>query len=149
MKISLDESALPRTGPKGWLLKTDVLQYIHSRKLVPQPQAVPLPPKTQPAPSASAAAPASAVPAAAKKSAPAAKAAAYQDLELTSMRKTIAKRLTEVGFRRVSWVIFICFLVSLYEGVSVRRSVHPSVGHTRVVLLGNGPNLNKIASGMR
>ena len=32
---------------------------------------------------------------------------------------------------------------------SVRRSVRPSVGHTRVEFLRNGPNSNKIASGIR
>ena len=33
--------------------------------------------------------------------------------------------------------------------MSVRPSVRPSVGHTRVEYLRNGPNLNKIASGIR
>jgi len=96
----LDESTLPRTGRKGWLLKTDVLQYIHSNKLMPKLQVVALP-SMAPPPSAPSAA--SAQPGTPRKEAAAAKAAAaigavatpYQDLELTSMRKTIAKRLTE------------------------------------------------------
>ena len=103
---SLDENTVPRTGRKGWLLKTDVLDYIHRNKLMPQPQIVALPslaPLAAPA-SKTAAAAAAAEPASAKKEAAAKAAAAaigsvatpYQDLELTSMRKTIAKRLTEV-----------------------------------------------------
>ena len=99
---SLDEAKLPRTGRKGWLLKSDVLGYIHQHKLVPKPQEVPLPSMLLSSPPPAAAK--TAAPAAAPKAAAAAKAAAaigsvatpYQDLELTSMRKTIAKRLTEV-----------------------------------------------------
>ena len=81
---------------------------------MPQPQIVALPslaPLAAPASKTAAAAAAAAKPASAKKEAAAKAAAAaigsvatpYQDLELTSMRKTIAKRLTEVfGWTNVS-----------------------------------------------
>ena len=50
-------------------------------------------------------------------------------------------------------VVFRCVLASLYEGPSVRPSIGPSVrqsvSHTLVEFLRNGPNLNKIASGIR
>ena len=42
---------------------------------------------------------------------------------------------------------FLDAFAHLYK--RVRPSVRPSVGHTRVEFLRNGPNLNKIASGMR
>ena len=48
---------------------------------------------------------------------------------------------------------FICPSVRPSVGSSIRRficpSVRPSVGHTRVKFLRNGPNLNKIAPGIR
>ena len=103
---SLDEATLPRSGRKGWLLKTDVLDYVHRHKLVPQPQEVPLPAMLLSSPPAAAVPPRDGA-----KSAASAKAAAaigsvatpYQDLELTSMRKTIAKRLTEVREVEPPW----------------------------------------------
>merc|ERR1719376_1239896 len=98
----LDESVLPRSGRKGWLLKSDVLGYIHSHKLLPQPQVVALPSVTPETPAVdattkgdAAAAAAKAVAASKAVEAISAVATPYQDLELTSMRKTIAKRLSE------------------------------------------------------
>lgn len=85
----IDAAKVTPTGRHG-LLKSDVLTYITEHKLSPQPP-TPVPaPGTASPPAAAAAATA---PAAAAAPAPA--DAAYIDIPLSSMRKTIAKRLTQ------------------------------------------------------
>ena len=81
-QYNIDPAAVEGSGPKGNLTKADVLKYIKDKALpTPAPPAVPLPPAATPS------------------AAPAVTSAqdlpAYEDIELTSMRKVIAKRLTE------------------------------------------------------
>nr|KAI8760670.1 pyruvate dehydrogenase protein X component; mitochondrial-like [Biomphalaria glabrata] len=79
-EYNISSNDVPATGPAGALLKGDVLNYINSKKLsksVTPPAASTLStpaPKVEPA---------------------AAPGANYIDIPLTSMRRTIAKRLTE------------------------------------------------------
>jgi len=81
---------VPGSGPKGNLIKADVLQYIKDKALpTPAPANVPLP-KASVAPAA--AEPAKATIAAPPPPRP---TSGYTDVELTSMRRVIAKRLTE------------------------------------------------------
>ena len=86
-QYGLDPARLEASGPKGNLTKSDVLQYIRDKSLpTPAPPQVPLPGAAKPAvvspPPASA--PSYSQP-----------GQAYEDLELSSMRKVIARRLTE------------------------------------------------------
>jgi len=89
---------VPASGPHGRLLKGDILRYVKDKNLQP------VPPPTVPLPKAvTAVAQPVAPPVAAPVKTPAAPVKAprpvstegYEDLELTSMRKTIARRLTE------------------------------------------------------
>lgn len=85
-QYNINPAQVEATGPKGNLIKADVLKYIRDKSLpIPAPAEVPLP-------AASAAATAAA-------SAPlpvfTQETADFVDIELTSMRKVIAKRLTE------------------------------------------------------
>jgi len=81
---------VPGSGPKGNLIKADVLQYIKDKALpTPAPANVPLP-KASVAPAA--AEPAKVTSAAPPPPRP---TSGYTDVELTSMRRVIAKRLTE------------------------------------------------------
>uniref|UniRef100_A0A2C9JLQ2 Peripheral subunit-binding (PSBD) domain-containing protein n=1 Tax=Biomphalaria glabrata TaxID=6526 RepID=A0A2C9JLQ2_BIOGL len=79
-EYNISSNDVPATGPAGALLKGDVLNYINSKKLSKSvtPPAASTPstpaPKVEPA---------------------AAPGANYIDIPLTSMRRTIAKRLTE------------------------------------------------------
>jgi len=89
-QYGLDPTSIEGSGPKGNLIKSDVMQYIQSHSLtVPAAPQVPLPAKSveAPTPTTTITAP-SPVPKLNK-------GAAYTDIELTSMRKVIAKRLTE------------------------------------------------------
>ncbi|XP_023719887.2 pyruvate dehydrogenase protein X component, mitochondrial isoform X3 [Cryptotermes secundus] len=84
----LQSSQITATGRKGKLLKGDVLKYITDNKLKPKiPKEVP-PPS---APKAAARTPAKPP----KPSVPKQVGDGYIDTEVTSMRRTIAKRLTE------------------------------------------------------
>jgi len=74
------------TGPKGNIVKADVKKYIKENNLSAVVQEVPLP--------QAAAKPAAAPAAAAAKPAPRPRSG-YTDIELSNMRKVIAKRLTE------------------------------------------------------
>ena len=74
------------TGPKGNIVKADVKKYIKENNLSAVVQEVPLP--------QAAAKPAAAPAAAAAKPAPRPRSG-YTDVELSNMRKVIAKRLTE------------------------------------------------------
>lgn len=88
-QYGVDASQLPGSGPKGRILKGDVLSFIKERNLKPQPpKPVPPPAKVvgKPPPAAVAEKPARPVPKKGEK---------YIDVEVTSMRRTIAKRLTE------------------------------------------------------
>ena len=89
-QYGLDPARLEGSGPKGNLTKADVLEYIRDKALpTPAPPQVPLPVAAKsadtPPPSSSSSPPPS-------YSQP---GQDYEDLELSSMRKVIAKRLTE------------------------------------------------------
>jgi len=81
-QFNIDPSSVTGSGPKGNIVKSDVLTYIQSHNLkagiqqVPLPEVSAKPPKLQ-------------EPLKVKSS------AGYTDIELTNMRKVIAKRLTE------------------------------------------------------
>eukprot|EP00123_Amoebidium_parasiticum_P015960 comp23220_c1_seq1/m.37830 comp23220_c1_seq1/g.37830 ORF comp23220_c1_seq1/g.37830 comp23220_c1_seq1/m.37830 type:complete len:480 (-) comp23220_c1_seq1:434-1873(-) len=87
----LDANSIPASGPRGHLLKGDVLTFIATGgKAAPAPTAAAAaaaPQATAPTPSAPA--PSTPTPAPAVGNNP------YVDIELTNMRKIIAKRLTE------------------------------------------------------
>ena len=85
-QYGINPAQLEGSGPKGNLTKSDVLQYIKAKSLpTPAPPQVPLPglarPDTTSSPPASLAQPPP--------------GQDYEDIELSSMRKVIAKRLTE------------------------------------------------------
>merc|ERR1712088_765148 len=90
-QYSINPADVSGSGPKGNLTKTDVLQYIKEKALpTPAPANVPLPKASSPA--------APAAPAKAKVTSappPPRPTSGYTDVELTSMRRVIAKRLTE------------------------------------------------------
>merc|ERR1712013_177102 len=88
-QYSINPADVSGSGPKGNLTKTDVLQYI-KEKALPTPANVPLPKASSPA---APAAPAKAVSAAPPP--PPRPSSGHTDMELTSMRRVIAKRLTE------------------------------------------------------
>jgi len=81
-QFNIDPSSVTGSGPKGNIVKSDVLQYIHTHNLKAGTQQVSLPevsakpPKPQELPKVKS-------------------SAGYTDIELTNMRKVIAKRLTE------------------------------------------------------
>ncbi|XP_049765774.1 pyruvate dehydrogenase protein X component, mitochondrial-like [Schistocerca cancellata] len=90
-QYGLQPSDIPGTGRGGKVLKGDVLEFVKKNALKPKP------PKQVPPPQAAKAPPPGAVRkpaagAAAKVKPPGAK---FSDLELTNMRRTIAKRLTQ------------------------------------------------------
>ena len=86
-QYGLDPARLEGSGPKGNLTKSDVLQYIKDKSLpTPAPPQVPLPGVAKPADTTTPSSPPLAY------SQP---GQDYEDLELTSMRKVIARRLTE------------------------------------------------------
>ncbi len=91
-QFNIKPENLTGSGPKGNIVKADVKKYIKENNLSAVVHSVPLP--------QAAAKPAAASAAAASKSTAAAKPAprprsGYTDVELTNMRKVIAKRLTE------------------------------------------------------
>jgi len=87
-QYSINPADVSASGPKGNLTKTDVLQYIKAKALpTPAPANVPLP-KAAVAPAAEPAKATSAPP-------PPRPTSGHTDVELTSMRRVIAKRLTE------------------------------------------------------
>uniref|UniRef100_A0A2P2HWX3 Dihydrolipoamide acetyltransferase component of pyruvate dehydrogenase complex n=1 Tax=Hirondellea gigas TaxID=1518452 RepID=A0A2P2HWX3_9CRUS len=84
------------SGPHGELLKGDVLKHIESASLHKVEQKAHAPPAAVAATPAPAAAPAAPKPAAPKPAAvPLVGAGSYTDLEVSGMRRTIAKRLTQ------------------------------------------------------
>jgi len=88
-QYSINPADVSGSGPKGNLTKTDVLQYIKDKALpTPAPANVPLP-KASVAPAAEPAKATSAAPP------PPRPTSGHTDVELTSMRRVIAKRLTE------------------------------------------------------
>ena len=82
----INPAQVEATGPKGNLIKADVLKYIRDQSLpTPAPAEVPLPAASAaPTPAASAPLPVFSQ-----------ETADFVDIELSSMRKVIAKRLTE------------------------------------------------------
>jgi len=92
-RYGLSPSKIPASGPHGLLLKGDVLSHIKEKNLQPISLVLPPPPSPTTADKAS--------DAGSKPKAPARKVQnfdneqEYQDIELTSMRRTIAKRLTQ------------------------------------------------------
>nr|CAD7262331.1 unnamed protein product [Timema shepardi] len=91
-QYGIEASQLLPTGPKGTLLKDDVLKYIAENNLLAKSiKQVPLPSK-----SAAQHGAAEAKPRADKQASPVKKSGpGYLDIEMSSMRKTIARRLTE------------------------------------------------------
>lgn len=88
-QYSINPADVSGSGPKGNLTKTDVLQYIKAKALpTPAPANVPLP-KAAVAPAAEPAKATSAPPPTPRPT------SGHTDVELTSMRRVIAKRLTE------------------------------------------------------
>ncbi|PAV70411.1 hypothetical protein WR25_06446 [Diploscapter pachys] len=93
--LALEKSKIPSTGPKGNILKSDVVQYVNKEKLKPVSHKAELiktaasgqKPASQPSSSPSPARPPLSGAFAAKPT--------PIDVPLTNMRKTIAKRLTE------------------------------------------------------
>ncbi|PAV92246.1 hypothetical protein WR25_09014 [Diploscapter pachys] len=93
--LALEKSKIPSTGPKGNILKSDVVQYVNKGKLKPvshkaeliKTEASEQKPASQPSSSPSPARPPLSGAFAAKPT--------PIDVPLTNMRKTIAKRLTE------------------------------------------------------
>jgi len=91
-QYGINPADIEGTGPKGNLTKSDVLKYIKAKSLpTPAPPQVPLPGVAKPAkvaaePTMSTTQP---LPTASRSK------EAYVDIELTSMRKVIAKRLTD------------------------------------------------------
>ena len=86
-QYNINPAQVEATGPKGNLLKADVLKYIRDKSLpTPAPAEVPLPAASAPATPAAVSAP---LPVFSQETAD------FVDIELTSMRKVIAKRLTE------------------------------------------------------
>jgi len=79
---------VPGSGPKGRLLKGDVLAYLERRGAAAAP----------PPPAPAKAAPPTASAAAALKTAPPSATTEYETVPLTNMRRTIARRLTESKF---------------------------------------------------
>ncbi|XP_063239410.1 pyruvate dehydrogenase protein X component-like isoform X2 [Bacillus rossius redtenbacheri] len=87
-QYGLEAGRVAATGRKGRLLKEDVLRHVAANALTPRP-ARQVPPPTQGAKSADQPGPPKATPAVQRPG------ANYVDIEMSSMRKTIAKRLTE------------------------------------------------------
>eukprot|EP00092_Neocalanus_flemingeri_P010305 GFUD01011102.1.p1 GENE.GFUD01011102.1~~GFUD01011102.1.p1 ORF type:complete len:584 (-),score=260.59 GFUD01011102.1:165-1916(-) len=88
-QYGLNPASLEGSGPKGNLIKSDVLNYIQVNSLpAPSPPQVPLPGVAKPAAVAAPTTP-SPAPRAARPS------SGYTDIQLTSMRKVIARRLTD------------------------------------------------------
>jgi len=88
-QYSINPADVSGSGPKGNLTKTDVLQYIKAKALpTPAPANVPLPKASVAAAEAEPAKTTSAPP-------PPRPTSGHTDVELTTMRRVIAKRLTE------------------------------------------------------
>jgi len=85
-QYGINPASVPATGPKGNLLKGDVLSFIKARKL---DKVAAVPDVSAPAAAAAASAPAAPKP---RKVTP---KTGYTDHELSNMRKVIAKRLSE------------------------------------------------------
>jgi len=84
-KYNIDPATVQGSGPKGNLTKADVIKFIRDKNLsAPAPAEVPLPPSAAPTPSVPPSGPTL------SQDTP-----AYVDIELSNMRKVIAKRLTE------------------------------------------------------
>ena len=84
-KYNIDPATVQGSGPKGNLTKADVIKFIRDKNLsAPAPAEVPLPPSAAPTPSVPPSGPTF------SQDTP-----AYVDIELSNMRKVIAKRLTE------------------------------------------------------
>ncbi|XP_063594021.1 pyruvate dehydrogenase protein X component-like [Penaeus indicus] len=94
-QYGLTAEQVPPGGPYGILLKGDVLKYIKEKGLQPLPVSAVPPPEV---PKAAAAAPAAPAPTPAVPAPPPTVGVSedgYEDIEVTSMRRTIAKRLTQ------------------------------------------------------
>jgi len=91
-QYNLNPAEISGTGPKGNILKKDVLQYIKDKSLsTPPPPQVPLPQaSTKPSPPEATSPKVEAAPPPAPKP-----KGGYTDLDLTTMRRVIAKRLTD------------------------------------------------------
>merc|ERR1711970_239381 len=84
-QYGLDPSKISGSGPKGNLTKADILKHISENSLpTPSPPQVPLPAMAKPV-----------TPPTSQANPVASTTTTYTDIELTSMRKVIAKRLTD------------------------------------------------------
>ncbi|ROT81636.1 pyruvate dehydrogenase protein X component isoform X2 [Penaeus vannamei] len=95
-QYGLAAEQVPPGGPHGILLKGDVLKYIKEKSLQPLPvSAVPPPEVPKPAVAAAPVAPAPTPAVPAPPPTIGVSEDGYEDIEVTSMRRTIAKRLTQ------------------------------------------------------
>lgn len=93
-RYGLSSDKIPASGPHGLLLKGDVLSHVKQNNL--QPVSLVLPPPPSSSPAAGKTPGADTIPkVAVKKVQNFDSEQEYQDIELTSMRRTIAKRLTQ------------------------------------------------------
>ncbi|KAK7081044.1 hypothetical protein SK128_002032 [Halocaridina rubra] len=86
---------VPHGGPHGILVKGDVLKLIKDRNLMPKPLASVPPPEVSKPSVVVSTTPATSLPIAAPKAVPGVSEDGYQDLEITNIRRVIAKRLTQ------------------------------------------------------
>uniref|UniRef100_A0A0P4WD29 Dihydrolipoamide acetyltransferase component of pyruvate dehydrogenase complex n=1 Tax=Scylla olivacea TaxID=85551 RepID=A0A0P4WD29_SCYOL len=148
-QYGLREGDVPHGGPHGILVKGDVLRLIKERNLTPKaPESVPPPEAPQPA----AAAPSQPLP---PPTAPVTVAGdGYRDVEVTNMRRTIAKRLTQSksGIAH-SYATMECCMDSLlelrkqYKADGVNVSVNDLIIKAVAVALTRCPEMNCVWQG--
>ncbi|KAK8386383.1 hypothetical protein O3P69_010806 [Scylla paramamosain] len=152
-QYGLREGDVPHGGPHGILVKGDVLRLIKERNLTPKaPESVPPPEAPQPAAAAAAAAPSQPLP---PPPAPVTVAGdGYRDVEVTNMRRTIAKRLTQSksGIAH-SYATMECCMDSLlelrkqYKADGVNVSVNDLIIKAVAVALTRCPEMNCVWQG--
>ncbi|XP_063841867.1 pyruvate dehydrogenase protein X component, mitochondrial-like isoform X1 [Scylla paramamosain] len=152
-QYGLREGDVPHGGPHGILVKGDVLRVIKERNLTPKaPESVPPPEAPQPAAAAAAAAPSQPLP---PPPAPVTVAGdGYRDVEVTNMRRTIAKRLTQSksGIAH-SYATMECCMDSLlelrkqYKADGVNVSVNDLIIKAVAVALTRCPEMNCVWQG--
>ncbi|KAK3855898.1 hypothetical protein Pcinc_037726 [Petrolisthes cinctipes] len=143
---------VPSSGPHGVLLKGDVLRLIKEKNLAPKPlDPVPLP--AVPAIAAAVAAPPPAAPVVSAPPPPV-EGQGYTDIELTSMRRTIAKRLTQSkGGIAHSYGTLECFVDKLlalrkeYKSAGIGVSVNDLIIKAVAVALTRCPEMNCVWKG--
>ncbi|XP_045137032.1 pyruvate dehydrogenase protein X component, mitochondrial-like isoform X2 [Portunus trituberculatus] len=151
-QYGLREGDVPHGGPHGILVKGDVLRLIKERNLTPKaPESVPPPEAPQPAAATATAAPSQ------PPLPPAPSTVAgdgYTDVEVTNMRRTIAKRLTQSksGIAH-SYATMECCMDSLlelrkqYKADGVNVSVNDLIIKAVAVALTRCPEMNCVWQG--